>query len=106
MITRSLLERVQIVQSEWRYQSRDLAEEDSSREDKLDKDLNPPPDLSLRETQVLNLLTQGLSNIEIGNQLHLSSRTVEKYVSSLLRKTQTNNRAELVRFALEHHLVK
>lgn len=58
-----------------------------------------------RETDVLELLTQGLSNTEMGQQLHLSPRTVEKYVSSLLRKTATNNRAELVSFALKHHLL-
>ncbi|MEB3164454.1 MAG: LuxR C-terminal-related transcriptional regulator, partial [Prochlorothrix sp.] len=39
-------------------------------------------------------------------ELHLSPRTVEKYVSRLLRKTETANRAELVRFAVEHHLIK
>ncbi|MCY7391317.1 MAG: DNA-binding response regulator, partial [Leptolyngbyaceae cyanobacterium CAN_BIN12] len=32
-------------------------------------------------------------------------RTVEKYVSSLLDKTDTSNRAELMRFAIDHHLV-
>ncbi|HEY9881608.1 MAG TPA: LuxR C-terminal-related transcriptional regulator, partial [Leptolyngbyaceae cyanobacterium] len=37
--------------------------------------------------------------------LFLSPRTVEKYVSSLFRKTDTNNRAELVRFAIDHHMV-
>lgn len=58
-----------------------------------------------RETDVLEHLTQGLSNTEIGHKLHLSPRTVEKYVSSLLRKTETNNRAELVSFALKHHLI-
>lgn len=61
--------------------------------------------LTRREWEVLNLLTEGLSNNQIGEQLHLSPRTVEKYVSSLLRKTITNNRAELVRFAVKHHLV-
>jgi DNA-binding NarL/FixJ family response regulator len=30
---------------------------------------------------------------------------VEKYVSSLLRKTETSNRSELLRFAISHHLV-
>jgi DNA-binding NarL/FixJ family response regulator len=30
---------------------------------------------------------------------------VEKYVSALLRKTETSNRAGLLRFAIEHHLV-
>ena len=58
-----------------------------------------------REHEVLELLTQGLSNTEMGEKLYLSPRTVEKYVSSLLRKTDTNNRAELVSFTLKHHLI-
>lgn len=62
--------------------------------------------LSSREQEVLELLTHGHSNAQMGNQLHLSPRTVEKYVSSLLRKTETSNRAELVRFAMTHGLVK
>lgn len=61
--------------------------------------------LSRREQEVLELVTKGLSNIEIGNKLHLSARTVEKYVSSLLRKTASSKRAELIRFALDNHLV-
>lgn len=64
------------------------------------------PSLTQRERQVLDLLTEGLSNIQIGSTLHLSPRTVEKHVSSLFRKTESNNRAELVRFAMEHHLVR
>jgi DNA-binding NarL/FixJ family response regulator len=63
------------------------------------------PMLTQREREVLNLLTEGLSNILIGDRLHLSPRTVEKHVSSLFRKTDSSNRAELVRFAMEHHLV-
>ncbi|MEG4043659.1 response regulator transcription factor [Microcoleus sp. Pol17_C1] len=63
------------------------------------------PSLTQREREVLDLLTEGLSNIQIGDRLHLSPRTVEKHVSSLFRKTESNNRAELVRFAMEHHLV-
>ncbi len=61
--------------------------------------------LTLREQQVVLLLTHGLSNAEIGTRLHLSPRTVEKYVSSLLRKTTTSNRAELVGFAMKNRLV-
>ncbi|MEG4960706.1 MULTISPECIES: response regulator transcription factor [unclassified Microcoleus] len=64
------------------------------------------PTLTQRERQVLDLLTEGLSNIQIGSRLNLSPRTVEKHVSSLFRKTDSNNRAELVRFAMEHHLVR
>jgi DNA-binding NarL/FixJ family response regulator len=59
-----------------------------------------------REQAVLKLLAKGLSNSQIGASLYLSPRTVEKYVSNLLCKTGTNNRVELVCFAMEHHLVK
>jgi DNA-binding NarL/FixJ family response regulator len=63
------------------------------------------PMLTQREQEVLDYLTEGLSNVQIGDRLHLSPRTVEKHVSSLFRKTDSSNRAELVRFAMEHHLV-
>lgn len=100
-VIRNLLERSQIVQTELRFAPeepvRAIAEPSS----------DPPPEIDLtnREQQVLDLLTTGLSNVEIGQKLYLSPRTIEKYVSSLLRKTNTSNRAELVRFALEHHLI-
>jgi DNA-binding NarL/FixJ family response regulator len=60
-----------------------------------------------REKEVLQLLTKGggLTNREIGTKLHLSHKTVEKHVSTLFRKTQTNNRTELSLFAVENHLV-
>lgn len=62
-------------------------------------------ELTEREWDVLHLLTSGLSNGQIGKRLHLSPRTIEKYVSSLLRKTLTNNRAELVHYAMQHRLI-
>ena len=62
--------------------------------------------LTKREREVLELLTHGHSNGEIGEHLHLSPRTVEKHVTSLLRKTLTNNRVELVRCAMENHMVE
>jgi len=68
--------------------------------------LDFPFHLTQREQEVLVMLTHGLSNAQIGSQLHLSPRTVEKYVSNLLRKTETNNRAELVGYAMKHRLVE
>lgn len=100
-IIRNLLERSQIIQTELRF---------SATESRLPTEMKVnPPELTLvltqREQEVLEHLAQGLSNIEIAQEIYLSPRTVEKYVSSLLRKTESNNRAELVRFALENHLV-
>ena len=46
-----------------------------------------------------------LTNKEIAKQLGTYIRNVEKYVSRLFSKTSTSSRTELVRYALEHHLV-
>jgi DNA-binding NarL/FixJ family response regulator len=114
-VIRNLLERSQIIHSELRFANGNhtienaelasptkLESESASSQQKAQK--LEQLELTKREREVLSVLSNGCSNIEIGNQLHLSHRTVEKYVSSLLRKTDKNNRAELIRFALEHQL--
>ncbi len=58
-----------------------------------------------REASVLQLVAEGLMNKEIARQLETSIRNVEKYVSRLFAKTGTSSRTELVRYALENHLV-
>nr|AZL87960.1 ycf29 [Leachiella pacifica] len=50
-----------------------------------------------REQTVLILLLQGYMNKEIANNLNLSLRNVEKYVSRLLEKTNSRNRVNLMR---------
>jgi DNA-binding NarL/FixJ family response regulator len=106
---RNLLERSQIIQSEYRVSHKEnlatAVEAQNSVFTHLEKS-ELFSSLTSREQEVLELLTHGLSNVEMGQQLHLSPRTVEKYVSSLLRKTATSNRAELVRFAIKHGLVE
>ncbi len=52
-----------------------------------------------REAEVLRLVADGLTNREIAGQLFISSRTVEKHVESLLRKTGARTRTQLVPFA-------
>jgi DNA-binding NarL/FixJ family response regulator len=112
-VIRNLLERSQLIESEWRGRLPSDVQEGVVNLDNSEKPLIPVRGLSVlpgldlthREQDVLNVLTEGLSNAQIGDRLHLSPRTVEKYVSSLLRKTETSNRAELVRFAMEHHLI-
>ena len=50
--------------------------------------------LSARESEVLRLLAEGLTDREIAGALAISPRTVESHVSSLLRKLGVRNRAE------------
>ncbi|AFZ35969.1 two component transcriptional regulator, LuxR family [Stanieria cyanosphaera PCC 7437] len=102
---RNLLERAHAIESEIRYSQVKQVLADSNPTKSVWSNTTNGFHLSNREKEVLNLITTGLSNIEIGESLFLSPRTIEKYVSSLLRKTQTNNRAELVRFALEKKLL-
>ncbi len=63
------------------------------------------PSFTPRESSVLQLVAEGLMNKEIARRLETSIRNVEKYVSRLFIKTGTSSRTELVRYALENHLV-
>ena len=66
---------------------------------------NMLPNFTPREASVLQLVAEGLMNKEIARKLETSIRNVEKYVSRLFIKTGTSSRTELVRYALENHLV-
>jgi two-component system response regulator NreC len=66
----------------------------------------PPDDLTEREVEVLSLIALGHTNSEIGAQLYLSTRTVETHRAHIQQKLRRSSRAELVRYALEHDLVK
>lgn len=50
--------------------------------------------LTSREHEVLQLLTQGLSNAEIANKLFLSLSTVKTHVSTLFVKLGVKNRTQ------------
>lgn len=104
-VVRNLLERSQMIESEWRLRLQSVEPEPELVQVLAKKLESPALALTGREQDVLVVLAEGLSNMQIGDRLHLSPRTVEKHVSSLLRKTETSNRAELVRFAIEHDLV-
>jgi two-component system, NarL family, response regulator NreC len=65
----------------------------------------PPDDLTPREVEVLRLIALGHTNVEIGEQLYLSTRTVETHRAHIQQKLRRTTRAELVRYALEHRLV-
>jgi two-component system response regulator NreC len=65
----------------------------------------PPDGLSEREVDVLRLIALGYTNAEIGEQLHLSVRTVETHRAHVQQKLSLTTRSDLVRYALEHKLV-
>jgi len=54
--------------------------------------------LTQREMQVLELVTAGLTNKEIGQKLHLSIVTIKLYRGQVMRKMQAESFADLVKF--------
>jgi len=61
--------------------------------------------LTPREGDVLLLIARGYTYKEAAARLHLSARTVETHVSSVLRKLQLSNRRELTRWAAQRRMV-
>jgi DNA-binding NarL/FixJ family response regulator len=61
--------------------------------------------LTAREREVLQLIARGYRYKEIAARLHLSVKTVEAHVSSVLRKLQLSSRHELTRWAHDRRLI-
>jgi len=56
-------------------------------------------ELTAREQQVLDLITEGLSNGQIAERLYISVKTVSVHVSAILRKLGAASRTEAVRLS-------
>ena len=67
----------------------------------------PPVEISLseREQEVLQLMTQGLSNADIAGRLFLSEGTVRNYTSAIFSKLNVSDRTQAVILALRYGLV-
>lgn len=60
--------------------------------------------LTPRELETLRLIARGLTNQEIGMELHVHERTIAKKVSSILAKLQLANRTQAALYALRKGL--
>lgn len=86
LITRSLAERVRSdLSAQARHEPR------------------PGVSLTLREQQVLRLITEGLTNRQIGQRLGLAEKTVKNYVSGLLAKLGMQRRTQVAAFGAATH---
>lgn len=62
--------------------------------------------LTKREIEILKLIVEDLSNIEIGEHLHISSTTVETHRRNLMKKVGVSTAIGLMRWGLKHGLVE
>jgi DNA-binding NarL/FixJ family response regulator len=84
-----------------RGEGADSGERSSRREPIQNDDLNR---LTSRERQVLELIADGRSSIEIGKHLSISPRTVDTHRKNIMDKLGVHSIARLTRFAIQHGL--
>lgn len=66
---------------------------------------NETSEITPREKEVLDLVSQGKSTKQIADQLGISIRTVESHRINMLKKMKVSNTAELIKKALELKLI-
>jgi DNA-binding NarL/FixJ family response regulator len=103
-VGRELLDAVRTVHAGGRYLSKPLADE------LVERLMSPTPvdalaRLSIRERQVLQLIAEGVSVVEIAGKLSLSRKTVETYRSRMMDKLDLHDLAGLIKFAIQNDLV-
>ena len=62
--------------------------------------------LTNRQLEILSLLDKGLSNVEIGNKLYISRKTVDHHVSAILSKLNIHSRHEAAAFIRSNGIAK
>jgi two-component system invasion response regulator UvrY len=70
------------------------------------KDANPIDRLSRREFQVMLMISQGLTNVEISDKLCLSPKTISTYRLRVLEKLDAHNEVDLIKIAVEQGMVE
>jgi DNA-binding NarL/FixJ family response regulator len=58
--------------------------------------------LTKRERQIVNLVSEGLSNKEVGGRLNLTSGTIKVHLHNIFAKLAINNRSALTALAVHH----
>ncbi|WP_265949519.1 response regulator transcription factor [Dechloromonas sp. A34] len=99
-----VVDAVRTVHSGRRYLSQKITE--SVVDDYVRKraDESPLESLSQREREILQLLVEGRSGIDIARQLNISPKTVDTYRSRMMQKLGIGDLPGLVKFALQHGL--
>jgi len=62
-------------------------------------------ELSTRERQILSLISEALTSIDIGEKLYISAKTVDKHRQNIMNKVGKHDLASLIRYAVENGLI-
>jgi DNA-binding NarL/FixJ family response regulator len=103
-----VVEAVRAVHADRRFLSQQIGEMVLERylEEHLEDDSNPLERLTSCEKEILQLLAEGKSSLQIGQILHLSTKRAETYRSRLMQKLKIPDLPSLVKFAIQHGLIE
>jgi DNA-binding NarL/FixJ family response regulator len=106
-VSDELLQAVRVVSGGGRFLSSPISEliEEGMVSSSASNEDDPFASLSPREKEVMKLIAEGHTSVEIGKILFISDKTVEKHREKLMKKLNARNLAGLVRLAIKHHLV-
>ncbi len=104
-----LLEAIKIVNSGKRYIKGEVSEifMDSFYKERTHKEkINEVKEsLTKREIEVLKLITQGMTNQQMADELYISVRTIEVHKANIMRKLNIDSTAELVKYAIKNKII-
>jgi DNA-binding CsgD family transcriptional regulator len=86
------------------WEERARAELRASGETARRRDPSTRDQLTPQELQIAHLVTEGMTNREIGAQLYLSPRTIDYHLRKVFAKLQIASRADLARIGLREHV--
>jgi DNA-binding NarL/FixJ family response regulator len=73
---------------------------------RVDKSAAEARVLTARETEVVKLVAEGLSNRQIAEELVISEKTVQRHRANIMKKLGMHDRVELTRYAIRSGLVE
>lgn len=68
--------------------------------------MSNPDDLTKREIEIIQLISEGFSNREIAEKLFISQRTVDTHKANILMKSGANHIAALMVYAMKNNMIK
>jgi two-component system response regulator NreC len=77
-----------------------LGQQEENSSDSVENGLTP------REGEVLTLLAEGLTNVEIGEMLSISPKTVARHRENIMSKLNLHSRTELVKYAIRKGIIE
>jgi len=104
---REVMEAVNVVQAGEMYFSRPITQTmiDDYIDARVETELDSLDSLSPRENEILCLVVEGKTSMEIGKKLNLSPKTVESYRSRMMQKLGISDLPELIKFAIKNGLI-